>query len=67
MNKRQIVSLILKLTVTLSALIGVLLSTLPNPSSLLYFTTQSNIWIGISCLVGTVLMIKKADIKKWMY
>ena len=67
MDKRKIISLILKITVTLSALVGVLISTIPSPSSLLYFTTQSNIWIGAACLVGIVLMIRKAEIKKWMY
>ena len=67
MDKRKLASLILKIIVTLSSLVGVLLSTLPSPSSLLYFTTQSNIWIGACCLVGIVLMIRKAEIKKWMY
>lgn len=68
MNKTKLVSLILKIIITLSSVVGVLLSTLPhNPASLLYFTTQSNIWIGVTCLAGIVLMIRKAEIKKWMY
>jgi len=41
-------------------------------TTFLYFTTQSNIWIGITCLLFAVLMIiglrsKKSLLKNWMF
>lgn len=67
MNTRKILSLILKLIVTSASFIGVIISVIPAPSVLLYFTIQSNIWIGVTCLAGIVLMLKKAEPKRWMY
>ena len=67
MNARKITSLILKIIVVLSASYGTFLSVTSAPATILYFTIQSNIWICVTCLVGLVLMIRKAEIKKWMY
>ena len=67
MNVRKTVSLILKTIVTLASFTGIIISVIPAPSALLYFTIQSNVWIGVACLAGIVLMIKKAEIKRWMY
>ena len=67
MNARKITSLILKTIIVLSASYGIFLSLSSAPATILYFTIQSNIWIGAACLAGIVLMIKKAEIKRWMY
>ena len=67
MNVKSIPSLILKTIVTLASFCGVAISLISSPSGILYFTTQSNVWIGVTCLAGIVLMLKKAEIKKWMY
>lgn len=67
MNIGKTVSLILKLIIVLSSAYGVFLAVSSAPATMLYFTIQSNIWIGAVCLAGIVLMIRKAEIKKWMY
>lgn len=67
MNARKIISLILKSVAVLAAFYGIFLAISSAPSTILYFTIQSNIWIGVVCLAGIVLMIRKAEIKKWMY
>ena len=67
MNTRKITSLILKSIIVLSASCGVLLSVTSAPATILYFTIQSNVWICVACLVGLVLIIRKAEIKRWMY
>ena len=67
MNAGKITSLILKIIIVLSASCGTFLSVTSAPATILYFTIQSNIWICVTCLVGLVLMIRKADIKRWMY
>lgn len=67
MNIGKTVSLILKLIIVLSSAYGVFLAVSSAPATMLYFTIQSNIWIGAACLAGIVLMIRKAEIKKWMY
>ena len=67
MNARKITSLILKSVAVLSAFYGIFLSLSSAPATILYFTIQSNIWIGAVCLAGIILMIRKAEIKKWMY
>lgn len=62
MNK--IASIILKTIVVICSFAGVVMglipqgNTSPNYSTLLFFTTQSNIWIGIVCLVGLIQMLK---------
>ena len=78
--KRKITSLTLKILITLTSLIGVILSLIFYKADsyshwskrLLYFTGQSNIWIGITCLVLSILivlsLVKNKDYtKKWLY
>ena len=67
MTARKITSLILKIVIILSSAYGTFLAVSSAPATILYFTIQSNIWIAAACLVGVVLMIKKAEVKKWMY
>lgn len=64
---RKILSFILKLTVVLSSFYGVSLTLRFSSGALLYFTVQSNIWIGVACLIGIILMLGKMSIRKWMY
>ncbi|MCH5160196.1 MAG: Pr6Pr family membrane protein [Clostridiales bacterium] len=64
---RKITSIILKSIVALSVTVGVIIHVVADSRALLFFTTQSNIWIGVACLVGLALMIFKLPIKKWMY
>ena len=64
---RKITSLILKSIVVLAAGVGVITHAVADYRALLFFTSQSNIWIGATCLVGLVLMLFKAPLKNWMY
>ena len=73
--KRNIVSLVLKAILSLVSLNGVFLILLQdnftNWSSLLYFTEQSNIWIGIYAIISFIfLLIKtvthKQKVPKWL-
>ena len=64
---RKITSLVLKFIIALSATIGVVIQIASDSREWLFFTIQSNIWIGVTCIVGIVLIICKAHIKKWMY
>ena len=64
---RKITSLILKSIVALSVIVGVIIHMVADARAILYFTTQSNIWIGVTCLVGLALMIFKLPVKKWFY
>ena len=64
---RKIVSLVLKFIIVLSATIGVGIQIVSDHREWLFFTIQSNIWIGVTCFVGIVLLLSKAQIKKWMY
>lgn len=76
--KKLILSLSIKLLITICSFVGVGIC-LTNASSfmggattLLYFTIQSNIWIGVTCLVASIIMILelKRNIKiakQWMY
>lgn len=60
-------SLILKLIVVICSFTGVILGLIPNGPSgpnyntLLFFTTQSNIWIGMVCLAGFVGMLRNRN------
>lgn len=62
MNKTA--SLILKTAVVVCSFTGVILGLIPNGESgpnfntLLFFTTQSNIWIGLVCLAGAIRMLQ---------
>ena len=57
-------SLVLKFIVVICSFTGVILGLIPNGpggpnyNTLLFFTTQSNIWIGIVCLAGFVGMLR---------
>ena len=64
---RKITSLILKSVIVLSVIVGVIVHVVDDYRAILFFTTQSNIWIGVTCLVGLVLMVCKKPIKNWMY
>jgi len=69
--------LVINLVVFLFALIGVLatslsISGLMSGFSLLYYTVQSNIWIGVTCLVFALLKIiefkrNNCLISSWLY
>ena len=74
---KSVCSITLKICIFISMVIG-LAYTLDaqdlkgKGTNLLYFTTQSNIWIGCLCLVFAVLMIiglciKKNLLKNWFY
>ena len=65
--KRKITSIVLKSIVVLAATVGVIIQVAETYVSLLYFTIQSNIWIGVTCLVGLVLMLTNKPIKNAMY
>lgn len=67
MGARKIISFVLKLIVVVSSFYGVFLAVSSSPDKLLFFTIQSNIWIGVVCLVGIVMMIAKTKIRRWMY
>ena len=64
---RKISSLILKSIVALSAIVGVTIQIILDSRDLLFFTIQSNIWIGATCIIGIALMLSKAPITNWMY
>lgn len=75
----KVVSLINKGIVVISVIMGVILSVLQRTdafmsgaSTFLYFTIQSNIWIGLICLVFIIIeiinRIKHVNFyKRWMY
>lgn len=76
MTVREKTSLLFKIITFVSAVVGVTLNLLPSettgPHNILYFTTQSNIWIGVVCLIGAIIMIYEAKTKKvvrktWMH
>lgn len=64
---RKIASLVLKSLIALSVIVAVIVHVIAFPEALLYFTTQSNIWIGVTCIVGIVLIARNRPIKQWMY
>lgn len=64
---RKITSLVLKSIIVLSAAIGVAIQIVLDVRDALFFTIQSNVWMGATCLVGIVLMLSKARVQKWMY
>jgi len=67
MKIRSIASLFLKLIVVLASGIGIFLCCMSESGFMgtarvfLYFTTQSNIWIGLTCLIGIVWMLKNKE------
>ena len=64
---RKIISIVLKSIVAAASIVGVVLSLVGSASDALFFTIQSNIWIGITCIVALVFMFAKVQIKQWMY
>lgn len=72
MNLRQYSSIALKLCVIICSLWGVWLNLctpdkiLGNPSAMLYFTIQSNLWICIACIVGLVTMVRRSAVSHTM-
>ena len=64
---RKITSIVLKSVIIVASIVGVTLSLVESISSALFFTIQSNVWIGATCLVGLAFIIFKVEIKKWMY
>lgn len=71
---KKYISMILKLIVFLASFIGVIFSIyLPSNGlvggykALLYFTTQSNLWIGIVCLICFILDVIKLKTNKNYY
>ena len=71
---RKVVSLVLKLIVFISALIGITLSAVKSSeyfmgghTVFMYFTIQSNILIALVCLIGFILLLSNKEIKRWWY
>lgn len=64
---RKITSLVLKSIVVLAAFTGVIMHVVADYKALLFFTTQSNVWIAAVCLVGIVFMLLKKPLQKWMF
>lgn len=77
MTSKKIFSLLLKASVVISVIIGLSFSIgggafMGGATTLLYFTIQSNIWIGAICLVFLILEIlelktSKSLKKEWLY
>ena len=71
---RRTISYILKLTVILSAVVGIILSAYAGRNSFMggnrvfmYFTIQSNILIAIICAVGFYLLMQRKEISDVWY
>lgn len=69
------ISMVLKILIFVCSVVGITLSAITRKSivtTFMFFTNQSNTWIGLTCLmlfVINVLEIKqnKVLVKKWMY
>ena len=64
---KKIISIVLKSIVVVAVIVGLVLYMVEGVSHLLFFTLQSNIWIGVTCIVGLALMIAKVRLTRWMY
>ena len=64
---RKIISLVLKFLIVLSVIVGVTIAIVESATTMLYFTTQSNIWIALVCIIELVLYFCKKQIKPWLY
>lgn len=76
---RKWLSLICKAIVSISSFVGLLIVIIDYKvtyvggwKGMLYFTNQSNFWIGVVCLIGIILILlektkNKDYIKPWMY
>lgn len=67
---KKYLSMGLKFIIFIASIVGVILSIIMTSKyqsglkSLMYFTVQSNLWIGFTCLWILVLMILEKNIKK---
>ena len=75
-KRKTIVSISIKLVIFVSMVIGILATLLGNSfmtsQAFLFFTVQSNIWIGTWCLVFAILQIvgvvnRKNYFKRWLF
>lgn len=73
-NRQIIISVILKLVVIISAVVGIVLSAIAGIDAFMggstvfmYFTIQSNLLIAFVCLVGLALMVLKKKINNILY
>ena len=64
---RKNTSLIIKSIIALSVVVGVIIQVFEIQSAMLFFTIHSNIWIGITCIVGILLAVRNIPVKRWMY
>ena len=64
---KKIVSIVLKFIIVLSVAVGATISSWGRVSSLLFFTTQSNIWIAALCIVELVIVFAKKPLASWMF
>lgn len=76
---RMWISLMLKSIVVLASTTGIFLvvnrinvTYVGGVKGLLYFTNQSNIWIGVVCFIGIIIMVlekikQREFVKPWMY
>ena len=72
LKKRTSISLLIKIILAISAILGVYLSLsgkgfMGGGTALLYFTIQSNLWIAAVCLAGAALIALRVQIRDWMY
>ena len=74
LNKGVVFSLIFKLIVVVSAVIGIILSStaknnafMVGSTAFMYFTIQSNILIALVCLVGFCLMLLNKNVSNILY
>jgi hypothetical protein len=70
MNMKKVISFILKVIIIIASFLGVIISMnaktdafMGGMSALLYFTIQSNIWIGIICLIFLIIKLISIIIK----
>ncbi len=71
-NKKNLISVILKIVVFISALIGVILSAIGGKEAFMggstvfmYFTIQSNILIALVCLIGIYFLLRNKNYNIW--
>lgn len=70
----KVISLILKVIVFVSAILGTIISAIAGrehfmggPTVFMYFTIQSNILMALICLIGAVIMLKKGKFSAAWY
>ena len=72
LNKKNIISISLKILVIISALVGTIISALGSIEAFMggstvfmYFTIQSNILIALVCLIGIYFLLKNKNYNIW--